>query len=476
MVTMDELRAIWEEIKKTYVKIYSESIVDLWFEPLELDRYELDAVFFTTDNSIKYRVVNKSYIFAIAESFSAFLGFDVKAYLDLVEIDKYGRKTTIGSMIPRDEELIPKQDRPPVEASEFGTERFPFRFEYTFENFIVGSSNRFAHAACLGVAENPACVESIRGEGNYMSAYNPLFIYGPSGIGKTHLLHAIVNRIKTNLPEVKILYIRGEDFINQMIDHLAKKTMNDFKNKYRKCDVLLIDDIQFIAGKTSTQEEFFHTFNALHDDGKQIILTSDRPPREIRPLEERLLTRFEWGILADIQPPDLELRIAITKKKAEQVGLKMSDEVLEFLAENLRSNIRQIEGAIKKLSAMTFLTGSEVTIELASKCVADLMGGAEPISASVDRVFRVIEKHYGVTKDDLLSEKRVREIVMARHAAIYLVKKITGMSYPNLAKVFCKKNHTTMLSSCQLIQKKVDSEPSFALEMNNLEKEANERF
>ncbi len=474
MVMLEELNAIWGEIKKTYVKIYTESIVDLWFEPLEIDRYELDVLYFTTDNPIKYRVVSNKYKEVIAESFSTFLGFDIDVVIELVEIQN-GKKVTIAAMIPRDEEIIPRE-RQQIEASEFGTERFPFRFEYTFENFIVGSSNRFAHAACLGVAENPACVEAIRGEGNYMSAYNPLFIYGPSGIGKTHLLHAIVNRIKTNLPEVKILYIRGDDFINQMINHLAKKTMNEFKEKYRKCDVLLIDDIQFIAGKTSTQEEFFHTFNALYEDHKQIILTSDRPPREIKPLEDRLVTRFEWGILADIQPPDMELRVAIIKKKAEQVKLKMSDEVLEFLAENLRSNIRQIEGAIKKLSAMTFLTGSEVTAELAGQCVADLMGGAEPISASVDRVFRVIEKHYGVGKDDLLSEKRLREIVMARHAAIYLVKKITGMSYPNLAKVFCKKNHTTMLSSCQLIQKKVDSEPAFALEMNNLEKEASERF
>lgn len=473
MVLLEELNAIWEEIKKTYVKIYTESIVDLWFEPLVLDRYELDVIYFTTDSPVKFRVVSQKYKDVIAESFSNFLGFEVGVIIEQVEMQN-GLPVTVASIAPIDEPLIPKERRT-IEASEFGTERFPYRFEYTFENFIVGSSNRFAYAASLGVAENPACVEAMRGEGDYMSAYNPLFIYGPSGIGKTHLLHAIVNRIKTNLPEVKILYIRGDDFINQMIDHLARKTMKDFKEKYRKCDVLLIDDIQFIAGKTSTQEEFFHTFNALYEDHKQIILTSDRPPREIKPLEDRLVTRFEWGILADIQPPDPELRMAIIKKKAEQVKLKMSDEVLEYLAENLRSNIRQIEGAIKQLSAMTFLTGNEVSLELAGQCISKLVGGAEPIRDVVDRVFKVIERHYGINKDDLLSEKRVREVVMARHAAIYLVKKITGMSYPNLAKVFCKKNHTTMLSSCQLIQKKVDTEPSFAIEMSNLEKEANER-
>ncbi len=473
MVMLEEIHAIWGEIKKTYRKIYTDSIVDLWFEPLEIDRYELDAVYFSTDNVIKYRVVTSKYKEVLEQSFSDFLGFPVKVFVEHVEI-KNGMKYLIGSDEPVFVNPIPRENRH-IEASEFGTEKFPFRFEYTFENFIVGSSNRFAHAACLGVAENPACVEAIKGDGNYMSPYNPLFIYGPSGIGKTHLLHAIVNRIKLNLPEVKILYIRGEDFITQMINHLTRKTMNDFKNKYRSCDVLLIDDIQFIAGKTSTQEEFFHTFNALYEDHKQIILTSDRPPREIKPLEDRLVTRFEWGILADIQPPDLELRTAIIKKKAEQVKLKMSDEVLEFLAENLKSNVRQIEGAIKKMSAMTFLTGSEVSLELASKCVADLTGGAEPMSATIDRVFRVIEKHYGVNKDDLLSEKRVRSIVMARHAAIYLIRKITGMSYPGLKKLFGKKDHTAMISSYNLIVRKIEEEPAFALEMNNMEKEATER-
>ena len=472
MVVLEELNAIWGEIKKSFVKKYTESIVDLWFEPLELDRYELDVIYFVTDNPIKYRVVSGKYRTVLAQSFSDFLGFEVGVVIELVEI-KDGQKMPIAAMIHRDNEIIPKENRK-IEASEFGTEKFPYRFEYTFENFIVGSSNRFAHAACLGVAENPACVETLR-EGDYMSAYNPLFIYGPSGIGKTHLLHAIVNRIKAKLPEVKILYIRGDDFINQMIDHLSKKTMNEFKNKYRKCDVLLIDDIQFIAGKTSTQEEFFHTFNALYEDHKQIILTSDRPPREIKPLEDRLITRFEWGILADIQPPDYELRVAIIKKKAEQANLTITDEVLEFLAENLLSNIRQIEGAIKKLAAMAFVMGEKATLDLAKHCISELLGGMEPIRNVVDRVFRVIEKHYGVNKDDLLSEKRVREVVMARHAAIYLVKKITGMSYPNLEKVFHKKNHTTMLSSYNLICKKVASEPAFALEMNNLEKEANER-
>lgn len=470
----EELNVIWEEIKKSFCKTYTSSIVDLWFAPLVLERYELDVIYFSTDSPLKYRVVSEKYRKVIAEGFRAFLGFDVDVAIELVEV-KNGKRNPIAAMIPRDEPRV-VEPRKPIEASEFGTPMFPFRFEYTFENFIVGSSNRFAYAACLGVAENPACVEAMKEDGDYMSPYNPLFIYGPSGLGKTHLLHAIVNRIKTKLPDVKILYIRGDDFINQMIDHLSKKTMNEFKEKYRKCDVLLIDDIQFLAGKASTQEEFFHTFNALYEEHKQIILTSDRPPREIKPLEDRLVTRFEWGILADIQPPDMELRVAIIKKKAEQVNIEMPDDVLEFLAENLRSNIRQIEGAIKKLSAITFLTGKEISLELAKQCIVELLGGDEPVSMTIDRVFNVVYRHYGVKKEEIIGEKRMKEIAMARHVSVYLIRQITDMSFPNIAKVFGKKNHTTIISSYQTIQKKMETEPAFAVEMATMEKEASEKF
>lgn len=469
----EELNVIWEEIKKSLCNTFTSPIVDLWFTPLILERFENDTIVFSTDSPLKYRIVGDKYLPLIADGFKEFLGFEVKVIIELFQVEDGKRKAIANSL--NKETSIPKEIiRSSIEASEFGSPSFPFRFEYTFENFIVGSSNRFAHAACLGVADNPACVEAMKGEGNFMSPYNPLFIYGPSGIGKTHLLHAIVNRIKQNLPDVKILYIRGDDFINQMIDHLARKTMHEFKDKYRKCDVLLIDDIQFIAGKTSTQEEFFHTFNALYEEHKQIILTSDRPPREIKPLEDRLVTRFEWGILADIQPPDTELRVAIIKKKAEQVNITIPEDVLEFLAENLRSNIRQIEGAIKKLSALTFLTGREVTLELAKDCIVELMGGEEPISITVDKVFATVFKHYGIKKEDIISEKRQKEIAWARHVSIYLIRMITDMSFPNIAKIFGKKNHTTILSSYQLIKKRIDCEPPIAVEISTLMKEVNE--
>ena len=334
----------------------------------------------------------------------------------------------------------------------------PYNFEYTFDNFIVGSSNKFAHAACTAVAANPAM------------NYNPLFIYGPSGLGKTHLLYAITNEIKRKKPAAKIIYIKGEDFTTQFIEALAAQMTNEFRNKYRSCDVLLIDDIQFIAGKTSTQEEFFHTFNALYEEHKQIILTSDRPPRDMKTLEDRLKTRFEWGLLADIQPPDLELRVAIIKKKAEQVGIIIPEEVLTYLAENLRSNIRQIEGAMKKLGALAFLSGQKITMEVARGCIADLLGGEEPVSVTVDKIFATVYKKYGISKEDLTGKSRSREIAQARHVTIYLIRKITEMSLPNIGKIF-NRDHTTALASWETIEKKLKTDAMLTLDINEMTKE-----
>jgi chromosomal replication initiator protein len=334
----------------------------------------------------------------------------------------------------------------------------PFNFEYTFENFIVGSSNKFAHAACLAVADRPA------------QAYNPLFIYGPSGLGKTHLLYAITNELKKKIDNVRVIYIKGEDFTNQLIDSLARQAMNEFRDKYRSCDVLLIDDIQFIAGKTSTQEEFFHTFNALHEAGKQIIMTSDRPPREIKTLEDRLKTRFEWGLIADIQPPDLELRTAIIKKKADQVNVSIPDDVLTFLAENLRSNIRQIEGAIKKLGAKSFLTGRRVTMELARSCISELLGGAEPVTVTVDKIFAAVYRKYNIKKEDIISSRRTKDIANARHIAIYVIRQVTEMSLPNIGKILSR-DHSTVISSIETIEKRMAQNPAFRAEIEEMVKE-----
>ena len=479
MPLLDELNAIWEEVKVSFKSTLPESAIDLWFSPLKLVSYEKGVIRFTTDSSLKHKIICEKYLGMIHEGFESFLGFAPEIRLDYVpdpEREKFPVGFLVAEKMKKQMEEEKEHERKVIEAAEFGSANLPFRFEYTFDNFIVGSSNKFAHAACLSIANNPSFLEGKPEYENLIaSPYNPLFIYGPSGLGKTHLLHAVVNRIREKYDTAKILYIRGDDFTNQLIDHLSRGAMNEFKDKYRKCDVLLIDDVQFIAGKLSTQEEFFHTFNALYEEHKQIILTSDRPPREIKPLEDRLVTRFEWGLLADIQPPDLELRIAILKKKAEQINLEIPDDVLNFLAENLRSNIRQIEGAIKKLGALSFITGNGVTMELAKGCIIELLGGEEPVNITIDKIFATVYRHFGVKKEDILSEKRNKDIANARHVVVYLIRHITDMSYPGIAKLLEKKNHTTCISSFQLVEKKIAADALFASEIDGILKEISEK-
>lgn len=476
MIVSDELKelnSIWQEVMRSFEEDLPVSNVDLWFRPLVIKSFENNTISFECNSPIKTRIINESHIDRIKKGFSEFLGFEPEISVKFVADEKtpsLRNFTTITKKLEEQRPTMPDVDH----EVEVGSESFPYHFEYTFENFIVGKTNTFAYAACKGVADNPACLESERLSGGKeieRSPYNPLFIYGPSGLGKTHLLHAIINRIKANIPDVKILYVKCEDFTNQLIDHLSRNAMADFKNKYRKCDVLLIDDIQFLAGKTSTQEEFFHTFNSLYEENKQIILTSDRPPKEIQPLEDRIITRFEWGLLADIQPPDLELRFAIIKKKSEQVGIELPEESLDYLAENLRSNVRQIEGAIKKLAAFKFLSGQKITLDLVKQSVSVYSNGDEPVGVTVDKVFDMVEKAYGVTKAEIMSENRKKEIAYARHIATYLIKELTDMSYPKIAKLMGRKNHSTCISSFNLVDDHLKNDASYAAEVNSLRKE-----
>lgn len=445
MPYITDIRLIWESVRQYLIDkdIMTDSAVNLWFGELKAEALDNNMVYMSTPSEFKYNIiVDKKYTDKLAEGFTAVLGYPVG-----VDICFLGDPHE-----PGDKEVYPTPNNP------YGGTLPPFNFEYTFDNFIVGSSNKFAQAACYAVAKHPA------------QAYNPLFIYGPSGIGKTHLLYAITNEIKKNNPHVKVLYIKGDDFTNQMIESLANKEMNLFHEKYRKCDVLLIDDIQFIAGKTSTQEEFFHTFNSLYEAHKQIILTSDRPPREIETLEDRLKTRFEWGLIADIQPPDLELRIAIIKKKAEQVHINLPEDVLTFLAENLRSNVRQIEGALKKLAALCFLSGKTISLETAEGCISELLGGEEPASVTVEKIFAAVYKKYGISKEDLVGQKRNKEIAVTRHITSYLIREITEMSYPSIARIFGR-NHSTVISSIDIVEKRIKNDKAFELEIENLKKD-----
>ena len=277
--------------------------------------------------------------------------------------------------------------------------------------------------------------------------------------------------VKNRLLE-NIIYMKGVDFTNQMVECLSRQAMQEFRDKFRACDMLLIDDIQFIAGKVATQEEFFHTFDAMFEEGKQIVLTSDRPPKEINPLEERLRSRFESGLIADIQPPDLELRMAIIKKKAEQIDLEISEDVLSMLAENLRSNIRQIEGAIKKLGALQFLNGksSQISLDSAKTIVDELLGEAEPMSVTIDKIFSAVCHKYNVDRADLTGSKRQKEIVTPRHIAIYLIRNITEQSFPNIGKIF-NKDASTVITSFSKIQKMMDQDTDFSNQIQDMEKE-----
>ena len=313
-----------------------------------------------------------------------------------------------------------------------------------------------AQAASIAVARNPA------------EEYNPLLIYGSSGLGKTHLMKAIAYEVKRRNPGYDIVFVKGDDFTNELVESIAKKTTAKFKEKYRNADMLLIDDVQFIAGKVSTQEEFFHTFNALYEDHKQIVLTSDRPPREIQHLEERIQTRFEGGLIVDVQPPDTELRIAILKNKAERMNVKLSSEVLTYIAENVKSNVRQIEGVIKKLGALRFVTNSEISIETAKAQLVGLVEEAVPQSVMAERILEDIAKRYDMTPEDIKGKKRTKEIASVRHIAIYVIREVTELSLSSIGKLFGDRDHTTILSSIENIEAKKAEESAFEYEINSI--------
>ena len=469
---LEEVKLVWNIVYESFSDSMATSTRELWFKDLTVESYEDGVITMGIKSELKHKTLTEKYTGELSRRFSDELGFEVivNVIFTGTPIDheeakrRIMEKVSMGDpswRLEEEKKQREKEEKEKAAAKEtihLGSTMPPFNFEYTFDNFIVGSSNKFAHAACVAVANMPA------------KNYNPLFIYGPSGIGKTHLLYAITNHLREKNPNVKVIYIKGEDFTNQMIDCLTRQAMPEFREKYRDCDVLLIDDIQFIAGKVSTQEEFFHTFNALYEGRKQIILTSDRQPREIKTLEDRLKTRFEWGLIADIQAPDLELRIAIIKKKAEQVGISLPEDVLTFLAENLRSNIRQIEGAIKKLGARVFLSGEKIDMDLARGCINELLGGAEPTSVTVEKIFSSVFQKYGVKKEELISTKRSKEVAFARHITIFLIREVTEMSLPNIAKIF-NRDHTTIMSSIENIERRLISDSMLDFEIKEIIKE-----
>ncbi len=318
------------------------------------------------------------------------------------------------------------------------------RYEYTFDTFIVGNSNKFAHAACLAVAQNPS------------KAYNPLFLYGNSGLGKTHLLNAIGNEIKKNDSSKSICYVKGDDFTNELIESLHRANMSEFRQKYRYADVLLVDDVQFIGGKESTQEEFFHTFETLYLDKKQIILTSDRPPKEIKTLDDRLRGRFEMGLIADIQPPDIETRIAIIKRKAEIMDIDIPNDVCEYIANNVKSNIRQLEGTVQKIKAKNNLDGEKPSIKSVQNIIADILNNDVPPEITVEKIVEEVARTFNVSADELRSAKnRSAYISGPRQVAIYIINELTTLTQESIGKEFGGRDHSTIKYAIDTTAKKM---------------------
>ncbi len=329
---------------------------------------------------------------------------------------------------------------------------------YTFDSFVVGSSNRFAHAAAFAVAQSPA------------TAYNPLFLYSGVGLGKTHLMHAVGHALLQRNPDARVLYITSENFVNELITSIQTNRTTDFRNRFRSVDLLMVDDIQFIAGKESMQEEFFHTFNALYESGKQIILSSDKQPKEIPTLEERLRSRFEWGLIADIAKPDLETRIAILRRKAEQEKVHVPEEVNVFIASKIESNIRELEGSLNRVLAKSRLGGQPLSLELAQEALSEMLSVKDPRRITIDLITAVVAEYYNVTMDDIKSKKRNREISVPRQTAMYLCRELNGASLPRIGQEFGGRDHTTVMHAVEKLENDISHDPEVRRTVEDLKK------
>ena len=386
--------------------------------------------------------------------------------LDFVK-NKYGQflKTAIAEMFDQEYELqyvlssnAPAEAFPTKSKNESYSNLNP---KYTFDTFVIGNNNKFAHAAALAVAESPA------------SDYNPLFIYGGVGLGKTHLMHSVAHYILERNPEAKVMYVTSEKFTIELIQSIRNNTTMEFRDKYRNIDVLLIDDIQFISGKESTQEEFFHTFNALHEAKKQIILSSDRPPKEIKTLEERLRSRFEWGIIADIQSPDYETRMAILNKKAEADGNFVEPCILEYIATNVKSNIRELEGSLSKLIALSRLKKKEINMDLAMEAIQDYVNAEEGHTVTLSYIIDIVADHFSLTPQEIYSNNRSKNIAYPRQIAMYMCRKYLTMSLVDIGKSIGDRDHTTVMHACTKIEKDLKTDASLQNVLDVLVKKLN---
>lgn len=415
---------IWQKALGVIKKELNSQSFDTWFGPTTLVT--------TSANSITVAVSNKFFKEWLIEHYHPL----IKRTLEVIS----GKKISVKFVIqPKEKKeratLFAKYHSAPQKENTLNP-------KYSFDAFVVGPGNRFAHAASLAVAQSPA------------KAYNPFFIYGSVGLGKTHLLQAIAQHILQKNESANVVYISSERFTNQLITAIQNRTTTTFREKYRRVDALLIDDIHFIAGKESTQEEFFHTFNTLHDAHKQIVLTSDRPPKEIPRLEERLVSRFEWGLITDIQPPDLETRVAILKKKAEKEVMNVPDDVMFFIASKIKSNIRELEGALIRVIAYTSLMGSEATVELTKEVLKDALDEEEK-NITIDLIQKRVAEHFDIRMSDMRAKKRTQAIAYPRQVAMYLVRDLTEHSLPEIGEYFGGRDHTTILHAYNKIKDQI---------------------
>ena len=412
---MNSLQELWEEILKILSKQLTPTAINAWFadcKPVELEDCRL---ILHTSTNFKRDIIMQRYSDTIKAALYDLFSSDFELLvLAGDEINDY--ESTV-----REENSLPEMEG------------------YTFDRFIVGNSNKFAHAAAVAVADKPG------------KAYNPLFIYGNSGLGKTHLLLAIGQAIHTRDPKQKIAYIKGDEFTIQMVKSIKDGTTEEFRTKYRNVDLFLVDDIQFIAGKQSTQEEFFHTFNNIYEAGHQIVITSDRPPLEMSLLDDRLRTRFEGGLMADIQPPDLETRMAITRNKAAQLGLILSDEAVEYVATKITANIRQLEGVIKRLTAYKEILNDVITTESVDRAIKDVIRGGTDIPKP-ENIIRETAKYYSLKEEDLRGQSRSKNTAMGRQVSMYLMRSLTNLSLKDIGEEYEGRNHATVLSSIRKVE------------------------
>ncbi|MBU4562727.1 chromosomal replication initiator protein DnaA [bacterium] len=442
-----ETKELWDKILEIIKEELNPQAYNSWFSKTEVVKFGENELIISAPGDFCKEWLEKHYAGFIKDILKRTLGSDDNLIIKFKAADQ--KFSAPAHSTPNPKTNI-KKPEPSLKNN-----KLTLTSKYTFDNFVVGNSNRFAHAACLAVAQSPA------------KSYNPLFVYGEVGLGKTHLIQAIGRYITQQNSKIKVLYISSEKFTNEMIDSIRDDRTVAFRDKYRSVDVLLIDDIQFLAGKERTQEEFFHTFNTLYDSNKQIVITSDRPPKDIPTLENRLISRFEWGLITDIQPPDYETRIAILRKKAQAENLSVPSEVINFIAEKIPSNIRQLEGSLTKLVAFSTFTKKELSVSLSQDILKDIIP-LENKNISIGQIQKTVTDYYTIKVNSLLSKKRTKDVVFARQVAIYLSRELTDLSLTSIGEAFGRRDHTTIIHSYTKIKNKIKKDKGFKNIIDNL--------